>query len=153
MFDRFLAFLESLGGGAKPSEKLDADDPRVAAAALLFCVMDADGTRLDVEKDALSRELADYFGDQGQALQEVLSAGEEAEGGAVDLYQFTSVLMRALDAPRRLDFVESVWEVVYADHELHELEDNLVWRMCELLGVSARDRVLLKHKVAARTKV
>jgi uncharacterized tellurite resistance protein B-like protein len=144
MFDRFLAFLESLGGGAKPSEKLDADDPRVAAAALLFCVMDADGTRLDVEKEALS--------DNGQALQEVLSAGEEAEGGAVDLYQFTSVLLRALDEPRRLDFVESVWEVVYADHELHELEDNLVWRMCELLGVSARDRVLLKHKVAARTK-
>jgi uncharacterized tellurite resistance protein B-like protein len=152
MFDRFLAFLESLGGGGKTSERLDPDDPRVAAAALLFCVMDADGTRLDVEKEALSRELADYFGDNGQALQEVLSAGEEAEGGAVDLYQFTSVLMRALDEPRRLDFVESVWEVVYADHELHELEDNLVWRMCELLGVSARDRVLLKHKVAARTK-
>jgi uncharacterized tellurite resistance protein B-like protein len=152
MFDRFLAFLESLGG-AKSSERLDADDPRVAAAALLFCVMDADGTRLDVEKEALSRELADYFGDDGQALQEVLSAGEEAEGGAVDLYQFTSVLMRALDAPRRLDFIESVWEVVYADHELHELEDNLVWRMCELLGVSTRDRVFLKHKVAARTKV
>jgi uncharacterized tellurite resistance protein B-like protein len=153
MFERFLAFLESLGGGVKASEKLDADDPRVAAAALLFCVMDADGSRLDVEKEALSRELAEYFGDEGQALQEVLSAGEEAEGGAVDLYQFTSVLMRALDAPRRLDFVESVWEVVYADKELHELEDNLVWRMCELLGVSARDRVLLKHKVADQTKV
>jgi uncharacterized tellurite resistance protein B-like protein len=152
MFDRFLAFLESLGG-APSSERLDANDPRVAAAALMFCVMDADGTRLDVEKAALSRELADYFGDEGQALQEVLTAGEEAEGGAVDLYQFTSVLMHALDEPRRLDFVESVWEVVYADHELHELEDNLVWRMCELLGVSSRDRVLLKKKVAARTKV
>ena len=152
MFERFLAFLESLGGRAQASEKLDADDPRVAAAALLFCVMDADGTRLDVEKSALSRELADYFGDEGQALQEVLSAGEEAEGGAVDLYQFTSVLLRALDAPRRLDFVEAVWEVVYADNELHELEDNLVWRMCELLGVSSRDRVLLKKKVAERTK-
>jgi uncharacterized tellurite resistance protein B-like protein len=152
MFGRFLAFLESLGGGGKASEALDANDPRVAAAALLFCVMDADGTRLDVEKAALSRELADYFGDEGQALQEVLSAGEEAEGGAVDLYQFTSVLLRALDGPRRLDFVESVWEVVYADNELHELEDNLVWRMCELLGVSTRDRVMLKQKVAKRTR-
>jgi uncharacterized tellurite resistance protein B-like protein len=153
MFERFLAFLEGLGGGAKEGGPLDASDPRVAAAALLFCVMDADGTRLDVEKAALSRELADYFGAEGQALQEVLSAGEEAEGGAVDLYQFTSVLLRDLDGLRRLDFVEAVWEVVYADNELHELEDNLVWRMCELLGVSSRDRVLLKKKVAARTKV
>jgi uncharacterized tellurite resistance protein B-like protein len=152
MFERFFAFLENLGGAAKPAMALSSDDPRVAAAALLFCVMDADGTRLDVEKAALSRELADYFGDEGQALQEVLTAGEDAENGSVDLYQFTSVLLRELDAPRRLDFVESVWEVVFADNELHELEDNLVWRMCELLGVSARDRVLLKKKVAARAK-
>lgn len=152
MFERFHAFLENLGGRAQASGRVDANDPRVAAAALLFCVMDADGTRLDVEKQALSRGLADYFGDEGQALQDVLSAGEEAEGGAVDLYQFTSVLIRELDAPRRLDFVEAVWEIVYADGELHELEDNLVWRMCELLGVSARDRVLLRKKVAARTK-
>ena len=152
MFERFLAFLEGMGGSDGGSAALDASDPRVAAAALLFCVMDADGTRLDVEKEALSRELADYFGDEGQALQEILTAGEEAEGGAVDLYQFTSVLLRELDEPRRLDFVEAVWEVVYADNELHELEDNLVWRMCELLGVSPRDRVLLKKKVAARVK-
>ena len=152
MFERFLAFLENLGGHSHASQQIDSNDPRVAAAALLFCVMDADGTRLDVEKEALSRELADYFGDAGQALQEVLSAGEEAEGGAVDLYQFTSVLLRALDAPRRLDFVEAVWEIVYADNELHELEDNLVWRMCELLGVSSRDRVLLRKKVAGRAR-
>jgi uncharacterized tellurite resistance protein B-like protein len=150
MFERFLAFLEGIGGGSGGAASPDANDPRVAAAALLFCVMDADGTRLDVEKAALSRGLADYFGDEGQALQEVLTAGEEAEGGAVDLYQFTSVLLRDLDEPRRLEFVEAVWEVVYADSELHELEDNMVWRMCELLGVSTRDRVLLKKKVAAR---
>jgi uncharacterized tellurite resistance protein B-like protein len=153
MFEKFLAFLEGMGGGAGGAASPDANDPRVAAAALLFCVMDADGARLDVEKETLSRELAGYFGDEGQALQEVLAAGEEAEGGAVDLYQFTSVLLRELDGPRRLDFVEAVWEVVYADNELHELEDNLVWRMCELLGVSSRDRVLLKKKVAARTRV
>lgn len=152
MFEKFLAFLEGMGASGGGRAAPDASDPRVAAAALLFCVMDADGTRLDVEKTALSRELADYFGDEGQALQEVLSAGEEAEGGAVDLYQFTSVLLRELDEARRLDFVEAVWEVVYADNELHELEDNLVWRMCELLGVSPRDRVLLRKKVAVRAK-
>ena len=150
MFEKFLAFLEGMGGGSGGGAPPDANDPRVAAAALLFCVMDADGTRLDVENTALSRELSDYFGDEGQALQEVLSAGEEAEGGAVDLYQFTSVLLRELDEPRRLEFVEAVWEVVYSDNELHELEDNMVWRMCELLGVSTRDRVLLRKKVAAR---
>lgn len=151
MFERFVSFLENMGG-AKAVKPMDEADPRVAICALLFAVMDADGSRLDVEKAALSHELADYFGDSGEALQEVLSAGEDAENGSVDLYQFTSVLMRELDEARRLEFVEALWEVVYADGELHELEDNLVWRICELLGVSSRDRVLLKARVAARSK-
>lgn len=148
MFAQFFAFLEGLGAPKKSEGGLDANDPRVAAAALLYAVMDADGNRVDSERAALSRELSEYFGEDEKALQQVLAAGEDAEGSAVDLYQFTSVLMRELDGDRRLAFVEAVWEVVYADGELHELEDNLVWRMCELLGVSARDRVLLKRKVA-----
>ena len=150
MFERFMEFLENLGGGTKPVEVLDAQDPRVAAAALMFTVMDADGSRLDVEKAALSQALAAHFGDSGEALQEVLSAGEEAENGSVDLYQFTSILLRELDEQHRLMLVEALWEVVYADRELHELEDNLVWRICDLLGVSSRERVLLKKKVAVR---
>lgn len=149
MFEQFLTFLEGLGSAKKSETGLDASDPRVAAAALLYAVMDADGDRLESERAALSRELSEYFGEDEKALHEVLTAGEEAEGGSVDLYQFTSVLLRELESDRRLAFVEAVWEVVYADGELHELEDNLVWRMCELLGVSARDRVLLKRKVAA----
>ena len=131
---------------------MDANDPRVAAAALMYAVMDADGTRLDVEKAALSHALGEHFGDSGEALQEVLSAGEDAENGSVDLYQLTSILLRELDEEHRLLLVEALWEVVYADGELHELEDNLVWRICDLLGVSSRDRVLLKKKVAAKTK-
>jgi uncharacterized tellurite resistance protein B-like protein len=150
MFEQFLTFLEGLGGNKKTEDGLDANDPRVAAAALLYAVMDADGNRLESERATLSRELSDYFGEDEKALRDVIAAGEDAEGGSVDLYQFTSVLMRVLDNDRRLAFVEAVWEVVYADGELHELEDNLVWRMCELLGVSARDRVLLKRKVASQ---
>jgi uncharacterized tellurite resistance protein B-like protein len=150
MFERFVAFLEGLGGEKETVRGLDASDPRVAAAALLYAVMDADGNRLESERAALSRELADYFGENEDALREVIEAGEDAEGSSVDLYQFTSTLMREIDADRRLAFIEAVWEVVYADGELHELEDNVVWRMCELLGVSARDRVLLKRKVSGR---
>jgi uncharacterized tellurite resistance protein B-like protein len=150
MFERFVAFLEGLGGEKETVRGLDASDPRVAAAALLYAVMDADGNRLESERAALSRELADYFGENEDALREVIEAAEDAEGSSVDLYQFTSTLMREIDADRRLAFIEAVWEVVYADGELHELEDNVVWRMCELLGVSARDRVLLKRKVSGR---
>jgi uncharacterized tellurite resistance protein B-like protein len=43
-----------------------------------------------------------------------------------------------------------MWELVYADGNVTEFEDNVVWRAADLLGVSSRDRVELKHQVAAR---
>ena len=41
-----------------------------------------------------------------------------------------------------------MWEIVYADGHVHEFEDNTIWRVAELLGVSSRDRMVLRHKVA-----
>jgi uncharacterized tellurite resistance protein B-like protein len=42
-----------------------------------------------------------------------------------------------------------MWELVYADGAVSEFEDNVVWRAADLLAVSSRDRIDLKHRVAA----
>ena len=41
-----------------------------------------------------------------------------------------------------------MWDVVFADGEASEFEENVVWRVAELLGVPTRDRVALRRKVA-----
>jgi uncharacterized tellurite resistance protein B-like protein len=41
-----------------------------------------------------------------------------------------------------------MWELVYADGQVSEFEDNVVWRAADLLGISSRDRLDLKHRVA-----
>jgi uncharacterized tellurite resistance protein B-like protein len=45
-----------------------------------------------------------------------------------------------------------MWELVYADGEVSEFEDNVVWRAADLLGVSSRDRINLKHRVAGTSE-
>jgi uncharacterized tellurite resistance protein B-like protein len=68
----------------------------------------------------------------------------------VDLYHFTSVIMRSVDEAGRLRIVEMMWELVYADGNVTEFEDNVVWRASDLLGISSRDRIELKHRVAEK---
>jgi uncharacterized tellurite resistance protein B-like protein len=46
-----------------------------------------------------------------------------------------------------------MWELVYADGSVTEFEDNVVWRASDLLGISSRDRIELKHRVAERRQV
>jgi uncharacterized tellurite resistance protein B-like protein len=43
-----------------------------------------------------------------------------------------------------------MWELVYADGQVSEFEDNVVWRAADLLGISSRDRIDLKHRVVER---
>jgi uncharacterized tellurite resistance protein B-like protein len=80
----------------------------------------------------------------------LIASATLVEGDAVDLYHFTSVIMRSVDEAGRLRIVEMMWELVYADGQVSEFEDNVVWRAADLLGVSSRDRIDLKHSVAAR---
>ena len=42
-----------------------------------------------------------------------------------------------------------MWELIYADGRANEFEDNLVWRVADLLGVSSRERIELRQQVEA----
>jgi uncharacterized tellurite resistance protein B-like protein len=147
MIDRLLSFLRQLPASSPKDAGLARDDARVAAAALMVHVMDADGVRRDAEKDSLLEALSETFDIDGTGLEELFRAGEEADREAIDLYAFTSVLKRKLDEAARSQFVELLWQIVYADGERHELEDNLVWRVAELIGVDSRERIEARRRV------
>lgn len=147
MFDRIIAFLKELPAGeADKGGPGGSDDPRVAAAALMYHVMDADGVRQDTEWERMKEILGEAYGLSGEALDRLVAAGGEADENAVDLYAFTSVLKRHLDEQARIEFVGLMWEIVFADGELHELEDHTLWRIAELIGVDRRDRILQRQK-------
>jgi uncharacterized tellurite resistance protein B-like protein len=77
--------------------------------------------------------------------RDLIAHATESEREAVDLYHFTSVLKRALDEEGRRQLVGMLWELAYADGDIDECEENVVWRVAELLGVSTRERVTLRQ--------
>jgi uncharacterized tellurite resistance protein B-like protein len=59
--------------------------------------------------------------------------------------------MRTLDEPGRQRIIEMMWQLVYADHHVTEFEENVMWRVADLLGISARQRIELKERVASES--
>ena len=49
--------------------------------------------------------------------------------------------------PLKIEIVRMMWQVVFSDDKNHELEDNIVWRVAELIGVSPRNRMLERQRV------
>src|SRR5207237_1237275 len=82
------------------------------------------------------------------ATAALIDEATAAEHEAVDLYHFTNNINHSLDEEGRRRIVEMMWEIIYADGRFNEFEDNLVWRAADLLNVSSRDRIEIRHRVA-----
>ncbi len=148
MFDAFRNFVaEFVDGNRHPSQFAD-DDYRLAAAALLVHAAAIDGNVSQVERDKLHATVKRRFGLDDGAADELIDKATVAELEAVDLYHFTSVLNRTLEEEGRARIIEMMWEIVYADGRRDELEDNLLWRAADLLGVSPRQRIELRQRIA-----
>jgi uncharacterized tellurite resistance protein B-like protein len=150
LWTRFKEFVERVGGDEAHGRNLREEELRLAAAALLIHATAIDGQVDPEERKKLNVLLKARFDLDGGEVRRLLGEAEVREHEAVDLYRFTSVLCRELDQDGRKRIIEMLWEIVMADGVVHEFEANLVWRTAELLGISTRDRVLLRQQVAAR---
>src|SRR6266481_8284555 len=135
---------------AQETRSFDDTGYRLAATALLIHVISLDGEPSEIEKRKLHALLESRFGLDPGAADQLIAAATLVEGEAVDLYRFTSVIMRSVNEEGRLRIVEMMWELAYADGQVSEFEDNVVWRAADLLGISSRDRIDLKHRVAGK---
>jgi uncharacterized tellurite resistance protein B-like protein len=149
MLDLLKSFLADFHDGAKTPHHFDDNDYRLAAAALLVHVMGVDGEASEAEQTKLRAVLKKTYSLDDAAADELIAAATAADRDAVDLYHFTSRLNRSLDEEGRRRMVEMMWEIVFADGERSEFEDNIVWRAADLLGISGRERIELRQRVAA----
>lgn len=151
LWSKLKDFVEQVAGSDDDDEReLDGEQLRLATAALLVraCVIDG---RIDAkERETVQNLLQSRYELAASEAAALLAAAEAKERQAVDLYGFTSVLTRQLDQEGRKRVIEMLWEAVMTDGRVHEFEGNLVWRVSELLGVSARDRIALRKQVAGR---
>jgi uncharacterized tellurite resistance protein B-like protein len=143
---QIVADLASTGGSGQ--HRFDDNDYRLAAAALLVHLISIDGNVTDAEQRKLKSLLKGRFELDDAAVDELIDAATRVEGEAVDIYRFTSLIMRSVDEHGRARIVEMMWELVYADERVSEFEESMIWRSADLLGISTNERIALKNRVA-----
>lgn len=150
MFERLRTFLNSLGG--ETATAAEPDDTAVAVLALALHVIHADGVIEEKENQVLENEIRTYFGLSKGEYEEMLQAAKRQEESAIDLFRFTSRINRALDERQKTEFIGLLWQIVHADEHRNEIEDHLVWRIAELIGVSGRVRVVTRSDAERQIK-
>lgn len=133
----------------QPETATLAIEPRLAVAALLVHLAAVDGTVHPEERAAITGALIDYYGLGEEEVEKLIAEATRRDSEAVDFYRFTSALS-SLPEGEKIEIVRMMWQVVFADGKNHELEDNMVWRIAELIHVSSRDRTILRNQMARR---
>ncbi len=122
-------------------------EPRLAVAALLVHLAAVDGSVAEEERAAVKQALMDYYALEDAEVEKLIADATRRDSEAVDFYRFTSSLT-TLEEAERIEIIRMMWQVVFADKKNHELEDNMVWRIAELIGVSARQRTILRNQMS-----
>ncbi len=148
MFEAFRKFVADITKGEKHPRHFADNDYRLAAAALLVHAAAIDGNISEAERGKLHAVIKRRFALDDATTDELVAQASEAEREAIDLYHFTQSINRSLDEDGRRRLIEMMWEIAYADGQVAEFEENLLWRAADLLGVSAHDRIELRHRVA-----
>jgi uncharacterized tellurite resistance protein B-like protein len=152
LFDAIKSFVADLASGERQAGGLGDDDLRLATAALLVHAGTIDGEMSDAERGKLQDLLKQRFALDDAAAGELIARAAAEDEKAVDLYHFTHQLNGSLDEAGRLRMIEMMWTMAYADGVLSDFEDNLIWRVADLLGVSSTERIALRRRVAAEAK-
>ncbi len=147
MFESFKNFISEFVEGDKHPSQFADNDYRLAAAALLVHAATIDGEMSQSEGDKLRAVLKKNFVLDDAATAELIDKATAVERESVDLYHFTHQLNRSLNEAGRARIIAMMWEIVYADGRRDELEDNLLWRAADLLGVSPRERIELRRQI------
>ncbi len=124
---------------------------RLAAAALLFEVVRADGTVKDEELTVMRAALQSTFGLARDEAEEIVSLAGDASRGAASLYEFTSLVDRELGFDEKKRLVELLWLVAFADAAKDAHEEHLVRQVAGLLHVPHPDFIDAKIRARARS--
>src|SRR6202035_4180288 len=106
MLDGLRQFIADVVSPTAHAERsFDDTGYRLGAAALLVHVISLDGGPSETEKRKLHNLIESRFGLDPGTADRLIASAMKVEGEAVDLYHFTSVIMRSVDEAGRLRIV------------------------------------------------
>jgi uncharacterized tellurite resistance protein B-like protein len=128
----------------------EAHGLQLATAVLLVQVMRSDAQVPAVERAATVTALRNVFALSDDEVTGLLAQAEHTAKSANDYFRFTSAMNDHFTQAQKIQVVELMWQVAYADAHLDENEIHLISKIAGLLHVTHGDYIAAKlHAKAA----
>ena len=126
----------------------DSIQTQLAAACILLSVADADEILEDQELDTINAILQDFFILDDKAASSLMEKAKNEWKISTGLFQFGSQLNNDFSHNDKMDFISCVFEVAFADGELHYLEHHTIKKIANILNLSRDEIINAKNEIS-----
>ena len=147
LFDNLAA---SLAAPAGALQEQHTHTLQLSTAVLLVEVMRAEPDLKDSERDAVITALRRKFALSDDELERLMELAHETARTAYDYQRFTGLMNERFTQDQKINVVEAMWEVAFADKHLDANEHHVISKVAGLLHVTHGEYIAAKlHAQAA----
>jgi len=143
-------FAKGKGAHLADEGKTESHDVRVAVCALFLEMANIDGEFSASERENVISLLRRQYQLSDEHIAELIEASKKQLEGSIDLWQFTNLINQNYSREEKIQIIEMVWQIVYADGRLDKHEDYLVHKLAKLLRLTQKDLIDAKLKVSPK---
>ena len=125
----------------------EPDRVRLATCVLLLEAAGADNEFSPEECSRIIAAMRDRFDLSQEEAEELIEASQDRRDQSYDLWKFTRQVNELCTVNEKLEIIEQVWRVIYADGALDAHEDYLVHKLAKLLNLNHPQLINAKMKV------
>ena len=125
----------------------DSIKTQLAAACILLSVADADEILEEQELITIAEILKEFFSIDESSVKSLMQNAHEEWKNSTGLFQFGTQLNQNLSHDDKLDFISCVFEVAYADGELHYLEHHTIKKIANILNLHRDEIITVKAEI------
>ena len=98
-----------------------------------------DGKIDSSEINKIKLSLINVFEEESNEVNLVLEKAIKNKNNSKSLHHYTSYINKNFDEDKKILLIQTLWEIVLSDGEIHDYESNLIRRLAGLLYISDVD--------------
>jgi uncharacterized tellurite resistance protein B-like protein len=129
---------------------VESDQPQrlqLATCIILLEVAGADDEFAPEECDHIIKSLCTRFSLSQPEAEELVETSNARRRKSFDLWQFTNQINQACTRDEKMEIIEEVWRVIYADGTLDAHEDYIAHKLAKLFRLNHPQLIAAKMKV------
>jgi uncharacterized tellurite resistance protein B-like protein len=143
MIDRLLNLLQGAGRSSAPL----IEEPHLSVAVLLVEAGLMHGDFSAEERATTVQLLSRRFALSLDEADELIGRAEARARTTAQYFPFTNSLNTSMSIDDKIEVIEMLWRIAYADGNLDAFEDQLIRQVAGLMHVPDRDRMNARKRV------